>query len=218
VWPQDRELLRAGLAVRKRGQEGLVARALGAALDPGHPAQEGLAPLGEQAVHLGVRPARHRADLAVREPLGLQAQCAHLVRLQVAERLGSQSESLEPLSLLVRDRGGGGPVAQLAVVRDRRVALALPAERPGLVLHDGLEPRDQLVFARARRLREQDLDPALVRVLRVLGRRSVASRRGQDLPTVPRQQPESRLVDLAPRGLGAASCHQHDIQERSCNY
>ena len=111
------------------------------------------------------------------------------MRLQVTEGLGAEPQPLEPLGLLVRDRRGCGPVAQLAVVGDRGVALALPAERPGLVLHDGLEPRDQLVLARARRLREQDLDPALVGVLRVLGRHGVTARGRQDLPTVPRQQP-----------------------------
>ena len=214
---QDRELLGARLTVGQRRQQRLVARALGAALDSRHPPQERLPALGEQPVHLRVRPAGHRADLAIGEALRPQPQRAHLVRLQLPERLGAEAQPLEPLGLLVRDRGGGGPVAQVAVVGDRRVALALAAERPGLVLHDGLEPGDQLVLARARCLREQDLDPALVGVLGVLGCHGVTARRGQYLRAVPSQQPEGRLVDLAPRGPGAASRHQHDIQGRSCN-
>ncbi len=124
------------------------------------------------------------------------------MRLQVPECLGAEPQPLEPLGLLVCDRGGGGPVAQLAVVRDGGVALALPAQRPGLMLHDSLEPGDQLVFAGARRLREQDFDPALEGVLGVLRRDRVTSRGGQDLPTVPRQQPEcasSTASSISPR-------------------
>ncbi len=217
VRAQERQLIGARLSVRERRQERLVASALDAALDPGHAAQECLPTLGEQAVHLRVGPTRHRADLAVREPLRLQPQRAHLVRLQLAERLGAQPQPLEPLRLLVCGRRGRRPVAQLAVVGHGGVAVALSPQRPGLVLDHRLQPRDQLVLARARRLREQDFDAALVRVLRVLGRHGVATRRRQDLPAVPRQQPESSLVDLAPRGPGAAFRHQHDIQERSCN-
>jgi hypothetical protein len=46
VRAQDRELFRARLAVRERGQQRFVALALGAALDAGDSPQECLAPLG----------------------------------------------------------------------------------------------------------------------------------------------------------------------------
>ena len=81
VRAQDRELLGARFTVRERRQQRLVARALGATLDARHPSQERLAALCEEPVHLRVRPARHRADLAIGEALRLQPQRAHLVRL-----------------------------------------------------------------------------------------------------------------------------------------
>src|SRR4051794_8003269 len=54
-------------------------------------------------------------------------------------------------------------------------APARPADRERLVLDDGLQPRQELVLARGRRLRQQDLDATLVGVLSVLNRRRVAA-------------------------------------------
>ena len=134
------------------------------------------------------------------------------MRLQAGERLGPLAQQLEPLGLVVGDRGRRRAVAQVAVIGDRRVALALAAQGEGLVLHDRLEPRDELLLARRRRLREQDLEAALVGVLRVLGRRRVAARGREDLGAVAPREAERRLVDLAPCGPRPWLQHLHDAQ------
>src|SRR6266480_1060140 len=80
------------------------------------------------------------------------------------------------------------------------MALRLPTDREGLVLHDGLEPREQLGRVGRRRLRQQDLDAALVRVLGVLRRGRVAPRSRHQLRAVALQQLDRGRVDLAARG------------------
>ena len=222
VRAQHREVLGGRLAIGQRREHRLVSRAVGAALDPGHPPQERPPPLREQPVHLRVRPPRHRADLAVGEALRLQHQRPDLVRLQVAERLGALAQTLESLGLLVRDATGGGPVAELTVVGDGRVAFALAPQREGLVLHHGLEPRDQLLLARRGRLRQEDLEAALARVLGVLGRGRVAACRREDLGSVPSEQLEGRRIDLgalrpdAPRSVWrSASARRRCSEARS---
>ena len=98
------------------------------------------------------------ADLAVREALRPQHQAADLLRLEPAQRLGALAEPLVALGLVVRGGRRGAALDRLAVAGDRREALALAAQRERLVLDHGLEPRHELVLARGRRLRQQDLE------------------------------------------------------------
>jgi hypothetical protein len=112
----------------------------------------------------------------------------------------------------VRDPGDRRAVAQLAVVGDGRVPLALAAQRERLMLHHRLEPADQLLLAGAGRLGEQDLQPALAGVLGVLGRGGVAARGREDLRPMPGEQREGRRIDLGALRPDAPFAHQHDAQ------
>jgi hypothetical protein len=98
----------------------------------------------------------------------------------------------------VRVPGRRGGIAELAIVRDRGGALALAADREGLVLDDGLEPGDELVLGGGGRLGDQDLEGALVGVLGVLGSRRVAARGRQDLRAAALQQVERDALDIRP--------------------
>ena len=213
---QHGELVRTRLSVGERRKQRREPVALAAALDRRYAAQERLPALGEQPIHLRVGPPGQLADLPVRVALGLQQERADLVRLQPRQRLGSLAQFLEPLGLVVRDRRRGGAVAQVAVIGDRRVPLALAAQGEGLMLDDCLKPRDELFLARRRGLREQDLEAALVGVLRVLGCRRVAACGREDLGAVAPREAERRLVDLAPCGPRPWLQHLHDAQPGWC--
>ena len=170
-----------------------------ARLDPRHALEERLAPLGQAAVDLRVGPAGELLDLLVAVALGAQHERADLLRLQLLQRLRPDAQPVDPLGLVVRERGLGRRLGHLAVVGDGRGALALPAERPGLVLHDGAQPRHELLLGRGGRLRQQDLDAALVGVLGVLGRGGVPPGGRHDRRAVALQQRERRRLDLRPR-------------------
>src|SRR5207248_481803 len=84
-------------------------------LDAGHAVEERLASLGEAAVDLRVGPAGLLADLLVRVALRAQEQAADLLRLQAADGLGAESQSLVALGLRMsrgHDAGGQLPVAR----------------------------------------------------------------------------------------------------------
>ena len=210
------ELLGARLTVGQRGQQRREPLALAAALDRRDPAQERLPALGQEPVHLRVRPPGQLADLAVGVALRLQHEGADLVRLEAAERLGALAQLLEPLGLVMGNRRRRRPVAEVPVIGDGRMPITLAAQGEGFVLHHCLQPRDQLFLARGGRLREQDLEPALVGVLGVLGRGRVAARGGEDLGAVAAREAEGRLVDLAPRGPRPWLQHLHDAQPGWC--
>ena len=62
------------------------------------------------------------------------------------------------------------------------------------------------------RLRQQDLEPALAGVLRVLGGGGVAPRGGEDLRAVPGEQVQRRRIDVGALRPDAPFAHQHDVQ------
>ena len=72
------------------------------------------------------------------------------MRLQVPECLGAEPQPLEPLGLFVCDRGGCGPVAQLAASTGTDVP-TYTRERPGVsafVLEDGVVYHTYSTYAR----------------------------------------------------------------------
>jgi hypothetical protein len=111
---------------------------------------------------------------------------------------GAELELLEADGLLVRG-GGAGRVELADVGRGRGVALALAADRPRLALDHGLEPRQQVLRVGGGRLGEHDLEPALERILGVLGSLGPVAGAGHHLLAMaPDHLPRER-VDLAPR-------------------
>ena len=104
------------------------------------------------------------------------------------------------LGLVVSGSRWRAALDRLAVARNRGEPLALAAQGERLVFDHGLEPRHELFLARGRRLREQDLEPALVGVLGVVGVGGVAPGGRENLCAVPGEQRERCLVDLAPGG------------------
>ena len=76
----------------------------------------------------------------------------------------------------------------------------------------GLEPGDEFALVGGGCLGEQDLEAALIGVLRVLRRGGVAAGGRQDLGAMAREQRERRVVDHAPSGPSLALSHQHDVE------
>src|SRR5918996_2462884 len=109
-----------------------------------------------RTLHLRVRPPRDLADLGVRVALGLQEQRPDLLRLQLAQRLCALAQPFVALGLVVGRGRRAAALTELAVVGDRRVALALAAQGEGLVLDHRLQPRHQLLLAGGGRFRQQD--------------------------------------------------------------
>jgi hypothetical protein len=70
----------------------------------------------------------------------------NLLRLELSQRLGALAQALVAPGLVVRHVGRGARLAELAVVGDRGLALALAPQREGLVLDHGLEPGDEVVL------------------------------------------------------------------------
>ena len=218
VRPQQGEVLGARLAVREPRQQRLEPGALGASLDRGEAPQERAPALRDQPVHLRVRPARELPDLPVRVALGAQHERADLVRLQLGQGLRPLAQLLEARGLLVREARRRGALREPAVIRDRRMPLALTAKAERLVLDHRLEPRDQVLLVARRCLRQQDLEPALIGVLGVLGRGRIAAGRGEDLCAMPRDERERGLVQLAAlRSPGSSLQHRHSVEHGCCN-
>ena len=146
------------LPVGQRRHQWREAVALDAALDAGQLRRQRLPALGQAAVHLRVGEPGRLADLAVRQPARLQDEAADLLGLEPPQRLGALPESLVALGLLVRGGGVGAALDRLAVTADRRQAVALAAQRERLVLDHRPQPAQELLLARGRRLRQQDLE------------------------------------------------------------
>jgi hypothetical protein len=197
VRPQHRNVARARLAVRQSRQQWRQPLALRARLDALHAPQEAPPALRQAAIHLCVREAGQLLDLPVRVALGEEQHAADLLGLQPAQRLRPDLEPLESLGLLVgRSRAGARDPVGFSRLPG---SLTLAVERVGLVLDDGLEPGHEVVRARGRRLREQDLEPALVGVLRVLARVRVAPGGGHDLGPVEPHEVDRDGLDLRAR-------------------
>ena len=166
-------------------------------LDAGQALDERAPALGQAAVDLRVRPAGELADLAVGVALGAQAQAAHLLRLEPAQRLGALAQPLEPLGALL---GVGGVDARdldpLGRAAGQHAVLA-PPDGQRLVLDGGAQPAAEVVVAAGGLVGQQDLRGALVGVLGVLGVGRVAPRGGQHLPAEPLEQ--AQLVGVDPR-------------------
>ncbi len=196
VRPERGQVLRARLPVHQRREHRRQAVALRPGLDALDPLGEGAPPLRQAAVHLRVRPPGDLADLPVGVALGLEEKRAHLLRLQHAHGLRPLAQPLESRGLLVGGGGVGAGIGHVAVVADRRMALALAAHRERLVLHHRLEPGHQPLGVERGGLGEQDLDAALVGVLGVLGVGGPAPRGGHHLGPVTGQELERGRVDL----------------------
>ena len=186
--------------LRKRLRE-LVAAA--AVLDLSEDLQESLPALGHTPVDLRIRPARDLAYLGVRVPLRLESQRPDLLRLQGVECLSAADHSLAPGQSVVGtwalrgDRVERVPLVVLVGAREpwgAEETLPLTTHRQGLALGDRLHPADERVALDRRRLRQQNLEGPLIRVLGVVGADRIA----------PRCPPEDGVVSFD-QGAGCAT-------------
>jgi hypothetical protein len=128
------------------------------------------------------------------------------------EGFGAALEFVESFDVLVGVGVGRGRV----VVPGRdAVAFALLAQCERFVLDDGLEPGDEVVGAGGGRLREQDLEAALVGVFGVFGCGGVAPRGGHDLGAVAADELErGRFYICARRTVRVYCSAQHSPRGR----
>ena len=166
----------ARLAVGDLRDQRREALALGARLDARHALQERAPALRDAAVHLRVREAGRVADLAgttAPRPSAAGSGSPAASAPTSPRRRGAAARSARRARRSTSTAGASPSSGSLR--RDR--AAGRLAHRERLVLHDRPQPRQQLVLGGRRRLRQQDLDAALVGVLGVLGRGRVAPRR-----------------------------------------
>ena len=217
--PQPREIVRSRLAVGERREQRRNASALHAGLDPRDALDEAAPTLAQAAVDLRICPPCRLADLLVREPVGAQHERADLLRLELVHRLGADAQPLAPFGEIGRPGVAAGVRLDVGRLARDAVALRLAADGEGLVLDDGLEPGKQLGGVGRRRLRQQDLDAALVGVLGVLRRGGVATRRRHQLGAMPVEQLDRGRVDLVARRadpVPAVSCSSRCRHDPRC--
>ena len=232
-------VVRAGVPVTGDGQKRLVAPACGTGSDLAEALEEAAPPLGERAVHLGPAEAGARRDLVVGVTERLQDHALHLARLQRPERLGGPVHALPAGRRLVRFaiRGGHG-IRTCGLVVHGHGPLALPAQRERLVLDDRVQPGPELVATSGGRLREEDLEAALVGVLGVVPAQGEATRGALERHGAVRDELDRRreqlvalwtsppcgptlvdgggCVDWPPRQVAAARMSRTTAADRAC--
>jgi hypothetical protein len=115
VRAQQLKLVGRRVAGDERSEQWRQLGALNSGLDRGEPPGECPSAFGQAAIHLGVRPARELADLAVGVALRLKLQRSDLVGLELRERLGSLPQTLVLLGSVGGDLRCGWPIHTAAM-------------------------------------------------------------------------------------------------------
>jgi hypothetical protein len=131
----------------------------------------------------------------------LEPQRAHLLGLEPLQRLGGPGDHVEAQQLLFRRRQMAGLVGVHVDVLCADDLQARSADRHRLVLDHGPQPCRGRLRAHGRRPAHEDLQRALVGVLRVVGAQRVAARHTQQRVGVLLDRPHDEIDRLFGRQL-----------------